>query len=189
MIKTCKICGKEFKANRARQAYCSPECMEEGRRAVGRAYYARKTAGKVTETTKTCPICGKTFEVDVFKTTQVYCSEECKEIGRKAKAKEYRDSHRAPKTAKTGICPVCGKEFERGAKQAGRKYCSKECYKLANRPSNRPKQQIQPFTLPKRVYRNKLHRLAGEALEHGLSYGQYVAMLERGARYEGVELD
>ncbi len=183
MIKTCAICGKEFETANNRQIYCGPECSWEGRRAVGRSYYQRKKEGKEPEATKTCPICGKTFEVDRYRISRRYCSDECSLIGKRAQEKAYRERNKqAKKPPEPKTCPVCGTTFT-PASNKGRKYCSPECYRKANRET---KGGRQPYATgeTKKKYRNEHTRLAVEGRARGLTYGQYVAMVEMGARYE-----
>lgn len=65
-----------------------------------------------------CIICGKEFEGGNFFNNACYCSDECREIGRKNQA--WR------KNLITYICEYCDKEFK-ALKYNNYKYCSKEC--------------------------------------------------------------
>ena len=64
---------------------------------------------------KTCPVCGKTF--DVLNTRRIYCSSKC------CNAMTFARRH--PKVIHKKICLTCGKEFTTDDKS--RKYCSLEC--------------------------------------------------------------
>ena len=83
------------------------------------------------------------------------------------------------------ICEICGTEFE--TKMSNAKYCSRKCH---NANSSRVYYARKTGKLPPAEPKGKkfqkvnaeLVRLSKEAREHGMSYGKYVAMLERGAR-------
>lgn len=101
--RTCEICGTVFyvqpaillrKHNTGR--FCSNTCK-------GVAYSLR--AKKPVK--KTCPICGRGFEVPYWRRRTIYCSLAC-----------------AHRRAKRPPCLWCGEPV----RAAGRKYCSTECY-------------------------------------------------------------
>lgn len=158
--KICPVCGKEFQP-RGIQIYCSAECRLEAN-------------GKSKSQPKTCEVCGKEFQPYG---TQKYCSKECAKwaLGKRERAR--RGNAIRPKT-----CPTCGTIFR--PTQQNRYYCSKECAQEG--ASRRSLAKTYSPRAGVTVYRpeNELHRLAVEARQHGLSYGQYVAMKEKGARYE-----
>ena len=83
-------------------------------------------------------------------------------------------------------CEVCGKEFE--SKSKGVKFCGRDCKNTNNRMKyHARKNGLMPPAEPRKKRpkpNQELVRLSIEAREHRLTYGQYVAMLERGARYE-----
>ena len=64
---------------------------------------------------KTCPVCGKTF--DVLNTRRIYCCKKCANAAYSAKL--------PPRVIAKKICRVCGKEFT--ATYGNEKYCSVEC--------------------------------------------------------------
>lgn len=70
MIKTCKICGKEFEANTYRKKLCSAECRAENKRRISHDYYCGMGGYDGNARTmsilrsrqrniKSCQICGK----------------------------------------------------------------------------------------------------------------------------------
>ena len=74
-------------------------------------------------------------------------------------------------------CKLCGKEFV--AKTKNRIYCSEQCaIKVRNQKASdwRKKKADKKST--------DLNQYAYDALQAGMSYGNYVAMKERGARHE-----
>lgn len=78
------------------------------------------------------------------------------------------------------ICPVCGKEFI----DRTRKYCSPKCSKEGyrrrqlkysiDRYHEEKENQLRETKKPKE--KSQLERLAREAREAGMTYGQYVAL-------------
>lgn len=74
--------------------------------------------------TKTCPVCGETFE---GKGSQIYCSYPCYKKAQKKRSRERTEVRHM--TAK--ICEICGKEFMQ--KSATQIYCCAECRKEAIR--------------------------------------------------------
>lgn len=78
------------------------------------------------------------------------------------------------------ICEICGKEFT--PRHHRQLYCTKEC---ANESEKQNK--IIRKRRPKVVYEKKnqeLVEMTVKARELGMTYGQYVAMIEGGAKYE-----
>lgn len=70
MIKTCKICGKEFEANTYRQKLCSDECRSENKRKNAHDYYyghggyggyarTKRILRSRKKNIQYCQICGK----------------------------------------------------------------------------------------------------------------------------------
>ena len=170
--KTCPECGKEFTTTKAIQKYCSLSCNSKYNK---RLIKARKPSGQKKAASKkpqtvNCLVCGEEF---ISKNTALYCSAECREA---ARIQRYRAAH----GAKT--CPICGMSFY--ATKQRQKYCSAECagqvdYRKGPRPTREPA-SIADICRPNRVE----GKLAAEGHKIGLSYGQYVAMREMGARYE-----
>ena len=62
-------------------------------------------------------------------------------------------------------CIICGRLITASRRYA---YCSDECAGYASKEPGRKSKQ----------YRNELIRIAAEAREHGMSYGQYVGIYE-----------
>ena len=129
MIKSCKICGKEFEAcsiNYKRQEFCSRKCQQI------HSYQNRKGDSY------NCKNCGKEF-VPKAKDRTSYCSREC----------AYEDKRAAPKEKVLPVCVTCGVEFEG---RADRKYCTDECKKERARRSQRVyaarvrSEELKPFT-------------------------------------------
>lgn len=72
-------------------------------------------------------------------------------------------------------CALCNTNFT--PKNSNQKYCSSECADFMER-----KRQAE-YKLrhnPKTRINKSLNQLANEAINHGMSYGKYVAMLESG---------
>ncbi len=83
---------------------------------------AHKPAKKIK-----CVICGK--QVLTRTNVRKYCSEKCKQEGRKRVSKLYQ-RHIHPVKMIIVRCPTCGKEFEtrdRGKSKGMQKYCSIKC--------------------------------------------------------------
>lgn len=131
MIKTCPICGKNYRTYRKKQVFCSESCK--------------------TQNIKTCDHCGKEYVSQFYKTKKKnYCSKECSYksrlkntyhehecimCGKKYKSKAHNsvycsnrcklDSIKIP--IRTELCEWCGEEFKT---QTTEKCCSKECKRL-----------------------------------------------------------
>jgi len=76
--KPCRRCGISFVPKRKDQVYCSKACRK--------ADYKDKY-GFYKEVTKTCPVCGESFDTTMA-AKQTYCSPECREKNRKMKLDE-----------------------------------------------------------------------------------------------------
>ena len=112
--------------------------------------------------TKTCVICGKTFQS--YRPNAMTCSYECrKEMIKRNHAEKVK---RLEYTFKK-VCPTCGKEFM--ARTSAQLYCSDECrMKGALLKRNAPK--------PKKTM-DRLKEIALEATKSGMTYGEYVARM------------
>lgn len=118
-----------------------------------------------------CPICGKAFE---GRADKVYCSADCKNEGQKQLKRKQREE----KHGEVCICAYCGKEFERGWRRKA--YCSEHCRHLATAPLViAPKEERKPKPKKLSGTTDDLARIAREAAEHHMSYGEYVAMMDR----------
>lgn len=97
------------------------------------------------------------------------------------------------------ICVICGKEFTPTNRGGLKKIvCSPECKKQRIRNLNKKNYQLNKqdhhsadYALRKRIEKQmpkstaaQLTQLQREAWEHGMSYGQYVAMKERSRQDE-----
>lgn len=60
-MKSCSVCGEEFKTRVARQHTCSPKCRDENLRRVRVAWMAARYHKKNPLKEITCPECGKIF--------------------------------------------------------------------------------------------------------------------------------
>ena len=140
---------------------------------------------------KECKRCGKPFTVSKYRLSTKYCSDECrKESVKEAKRRYTRKDQNYEPVKKTGVCPVCGKEFPRN--RANHTYCSDECKRenerareaLKRSPERKPRgsSEIEKKAVVKKRQKPIIN-LAVEARKRGLSYGQYVAMLESGAKF------
>lgn len=86
-------------------------------------------------------------------------------------------------------CLICEKKIK--AASPTHRFCSSKCQKKHRRKveKEKAKELDKEAKTPKKVYKAKnsnsdLSKLNREAFPLGLSYGQYVAMIECGARYE-----
>lgn len=113
--KTCVYCGKEFIVGKSRktQKYCSTTCK------------AKDMENKVT---KSCVICGSTFEVK-FSTQDksATCSKNCSKIYQETLREKRAKSRRVQKE-----CVVCGNEYTIVKSRDERegftsKFCSNDC--------------------------------------------------------------
>lgn len=80
-------------------------------------------------------------------------------------------------------CGICHRHFVTGTKQ--QRYCSPECSCEAMRQGARRRDREK--RLNKRLEREKkkaLKNMVIEAEKHGMTYGTYVAMIERGGRID-----
>ena len=82
------------------------------------------------------------------------------------------------------VCSVCGKEFEIVGNR--KKCCSKACGEERSRRQCCERGKARYRALSPEVkgtkepkYRSELVRVAAEAKQHGMSYGEYVAKRER----------
>jgi uncharacterized Zn-finger protein len=105
----CLICGGKFYVTTVNQKYCSPGCAYEAALVRNRE---RRLRVKRPKLEKTCPICGKVFEVTG---RQKFCSKECL-----AKSREIALENSEPKT-----CEFCGSEYKNLNPRS--KYCSSAC--------------------------------------------------------------
>lgn len=108
-LKTCPVCTKDYKADRAEQVYCSHDCS-------GKAHSGRGSRGGQVPL---C-ICGKPIQ----NKGRVFCSDECQQLHQKRRSKSHPDTEH--------ICLACGKDFTRPWFYAGKKlYCSPMCQKVS----------------------------------------------------------
>ena len=73
IVRTCKVCGKEFEAERVTQCTCSDACRARNKRENNRRLEAAHRAPRAT---LVCAYCGKTFPR--VSSTSKYCSVECR---------------------------------------------------------------------------------------------------------------
>ena len=123
----CQICSKEFKVNRKKSRFCSPNCRSKDFRKNSKTYYTNKYGTPYKAKTycvcyvKECISCLKIF-VSKRKDTKV-CTPRCK------KSK--------PLVSKQ--CVFCSKNFFGGK---NKKYCSRKCSKRKYR-SNKTSEPIE----------------------------------------------
>lgn len=188
--KTCRECGTTFVTSNPNVVYCSPTCKDEVHRRADREYRRKKKEEKATgqkvQKVKTCPVCGKEFHPRGY---QIYCSVPCqREHNKPTKEQQrerfqrYLDQRKAERKPIMQTCKVCGEVFQPYGRQI---YCSPDCKRRGDADRKRKRKGLPPRPSVT-VYRpqSELHRLAAQALANGMSYGQYVAMIEKGARYE-----
>lgn len=94
MIRKCKHCNKEFEQeNHSRRMYCSAACRQEARREQLRKAQHKFNEKKREETVgekKACRWCGKEIPYARAERRMVYCSEECRKMGRREANNNFR---------------------------------------------------------------------------------------------------
>lgn len=130
---------------------------------------------------KICARCGQKFVTDNKNT--LYCSFDCRQAVQRDRARERAREKRAETAEKTVVC-ACGKSFIPRDKR--QKFCSPDCpakKKSHNYPEefSKPKMKTQVVQHPPVGLDQALKDLKKYNAEHGtlLSYGQYMAMIER----------
>lgn len=130
---------------------------------------------------KICAKCGQKFVTDNKNT--LYCSFDCRQAVQRDRARERAREKRAETAGKAVVC-ACGKLF--APRDRRQKFCSPDC--SAKKKNHN---YAEEFKKPQRKTRAVPHPPVGldQALkdlkkynaEHGtlLSYGQYMAMIER----------
>lgn len=133
-----------------------------------------------------CTICGKLFE---GRADRLYCSQKCKDEAQKAKKREKRA---AEKQYQKRLCIICGAEYipTTGAQLC----CSPKCSFILKRQRSAKYERIKAQRLEaerkEQEQRSRrgastmddLARIAREAAEHHMNYGEYVALMERRGR-------
>lgn len=111
-----------------------------------------------------CEVCGAPIPYG----KQVYCSDEC-----------YKRAIIDLKRRKGGVCIECGAALP----PRKSKYCSKECEQAHNRDALKSQ---KPLSTAKKPLEHgcDLASMAKAALEHHMTYGKYIEMLEK-AREHG----
>lgn len=72
--------------------------------------------------TRTCPMCGKEFDINCYQTRKVYC-DDCRNVHYKQYRKEYAETHKDEireynrrhkkhRVYKKFTCKICGREFQ-----------------------------------------------------------------------------
>lgn len=179
MKEKCIICGKEFD-KKGKKITCSPECMLERKRAMGRKFYhANKDKYKRVKETiyTTCAFCGKRFQKKMAR--QLYCKPECYYTATGIKAAKKRQA----KATRTVKCIVCGKEFDPHGTSA--MLCSDKCreerkkqlYKKYRSKNTEKRTRLSlPVMKAKRKHQVCLEETAQKARDNNMSYGTFVAM-------------
>lgn len=103
MIKSCKYCGREFKAKKSSQQFCSRKCVADSLRGCN--------------FTRRCKYCGNEFQPK--RKEQYFCSPKCGNMNRRGTS-QYVNMSR--------VCENCGKEFNIGSSDRRKnRFCSKKC--------------------------------------------------------------
>lgn len=129
---------------------------------------------------KVCEKCGQKFVTN--KANALYCSFTCRQAAQRDSARERARKKRASIAGKTIVC-ACGKLFV--PRDGRQKFCSPDC-PAKKKSHNYPEEFSKPERKTK-VARSPvgldqaLKDLKKYNAEHGtlLSYGQYMAMIER----------
>ena len=114
-----------------------------------------------------CEVCGAPIPYG----KQVYCSDEC-----------YKRAIIDLKRRKGGVCIECGAALP----PRKSKYCSKECEQAHNRGALKPQKPLSTVSTNEKLLStgHDLASIAKAALEHHMTYGKYIEMLEK-AREHG----
>ena len=72
------------------------------------------------------------------------------------------------------ICPFCGKEFKTASNS--QKCCSRKC----SRGWLKFRRDIEKEAEEQKKKRKTVKEIVAEARKHGMSYGKYVAMMQKG---------
>lgn len=142
---------------------------------------------------KICGKCGKAFEVDDKDRNarkRKYCGIECAEEVRAERVRAYVDTHRKPE--KPVMCLVCGKVFM--TRHSKRITCGPECNYERNKALARENahrktkkylaelaamQEPEPKPKPREQKKvESIEEIQRRARESGMSYGQYMAMIQ-----------
>lgn len=116
MVKTCEICGAEYKVytHCGRRRFCSRACHQEHRR-------------RQTRVSCQCEVCGRRFEVVAWQKKRS-CSRECAVTLRKRRVTKY--------------CEACGQRYEvPWHRRKESRYCSFQCMSTAFTSSQMPTQR------------------------------------------------
>lgn len=152
----CKRCGVSIADANPNTLYC-PQCRLEIARENSRAQNKRNAEKrKAALHTKKCELCGE--EIPAFGNNR-YCP-----TCRDKVAAQRKDNARG----KIVSCRCCGNKFLSIRKAL---YCSEECRKeFARHPKMTPPKSRSAARL-------SIEELAVMAMEHGTTYGKYVAMM------------
>ena len=111
LSRECANCGKEFRTNKSRQRYCSPECQYEA--ALQRKH--EKKLSQFMPMMRQCLCCGSVFPTTLHAKNKLFCSDECREKAEKEVRKEQmKEAFVEPVGLKTtyrdykGLCAICG---------------------------------------------------------------------------------
>ncbi len=179
MKEKCVVCGKEFD-KRGKKITCSPECMLERKRVMGRKFYHKNKDKykKVKEAAyATCAFCGKRFQKKMAR--QLYCKPECYYTAVRAEAVKKRQA----KTTRTAKCIVCGKEFDPHGTSAT--LCSDKCRgerkrqlykKYRSKNAEKQTRSSLPVMKVRRKHQVCLEETVQKAHDNNISYGTFVAM-------------
>lgn len=100
--------------------------------------------------TKTCPVCGKTFEAENVR--RMYCSEDCAEEANRGTAREWarrKAQGDAPPWKVPKRCRICGVEFVPGRRDqilCGKLTCRDEMQRRRSRGYDEKPELMQPRT-------------------------------------------
>ena len=111
-----------------------------------------------------CAICGKEFLAE--SSSRKYCSRECRAIGA---GKPITGVSRWGRSY-SQVCVYCGRTFDSGSPKG--RFCSKYCKDRYEREQRRREKEL--------LKKNSINEIVKEATKQGMSYGQYVAKMERG---------
>ena len=127
IVRTCKVCGKEFAASRVTQCTCSAACRARNKHEINRKW---ATAHRPPRATLVCAYCGKTFPR--VSSQSKYCSVECRRAHGSAqrKAENIQSGGLTPEAASQVACDM---RLPAAARFKAQKRWSKEQRKYAKK--------------------------------------------------------
>lgn len=186
----CAFCGAEFQPTRKNHIFCCKKCSMIANNA---RRYKREGADPLFMIERKCLVCGNTFVPR--SRWQKYCNPSCRdEAGRMRRAKEAaeriadrkRIREEAREAERYRKCCSCGGQFLPVGEERTCPVCvalRDEASKIKGVKLHNDDEYIERYTFKdaQKAYehRENIFNISEEARKAGMSYGQYVAMMER----------